>query len=68
MNGLPLRTGAVIVVGVHMVVVHVETCEERAAAGAAHGRGGVGVTEFCPASFQQFQSVRHVVEGALNKR
>lgn len=41
--GLPRRRGAVLIVGVGVVVVHILPCQDGGTGRAAHGRSGEGV-------------------------
>lgn len=43
--GLPRRRGAVLVVGVGVVVMHILPRQDGGAGRAAHGRGGEGIGE-----------------------
>lgn len=45
MRSLPLRTRAIIIVRVHIVIVHVHPREQAGPGRAAHGRGDVSVPE-----------------------
>lgn len=62
--GLPLRRGAVVVVGVDVVVVHVHAGQQAGARRAAHGRRHVRVPELRAAVAQQPQRARHEVQRA----
>lgn len=59
---LPARTGAVVVVREHLVVVHVHAGQQAGPGRAAHGRRGVRVPKFGAALLQQPQRARHKVE------
>lgn len=62
MRRLPLRARAVVVVGVHVVVVHVHPRQKGGPRGAAHGRRDVGVPELGTLVPYRPQGLRHEVE------
>jgi hypothetical protein len=63
-GGLPLRAGAIVVVGVDVVVVDVHPGQERGPRGTAHGRRDVGVPELGALVPDGAQRLRHKVQRA----
>lgn len=60
---LPGGRGAVLVVGVGVVVMHVLPGEDGGARGAAHGRGHEGVAEGRPALLHDLPCLVHDLQG-----
>lgn len=67
MLGLPGGRGAVLVVGVGVVVVHVLPGEDGGAGGAAHGRGHEGVDEVRPALLHDAPGLVHHLHGTCKQ-
>lgn len=65
---LPGGRGAVLVVGVGVVVVDVLAGEDGGARGAAHGRGHEGVDEVRPALLHDAPRLVHHLHGACNQQ
>lgn len=59
MVGLPRGRGAVLVVGVGVVVVHVLPCQDGGAGRAAHGRRGESVGEMRASFLHDLPSFVH---------
>ena len=64
---LPHDGGAVLVVGVSVVVVCVHPCQHGAAGWTAHGCGHKCIVEVRPTRTQQAVSLRHEVHGACTQ-
>lgn len=64
MMGLPGGGGAVLIVGVGVVVVHILPREDGGARGAAHGGGGERVGEVGPTLHHNLTSLIHGLHGA----
>lgn len=62
--GLPRRGGAVLVVGVGVVVVDVLPRQDGGAGRAAHGRRGEGIGEMCAALLHDVPGFVHCLHGA----
>ena len=65
---LPGGRGAVFIVGVGVVVVHVLPGEDGGARGAAHGRGHEGIDEVRPALLHDAPRLVHHLHGTCNQR
>lgn len=63
---LPEGGGAVVVVGVHLVVVDVEAGQQGGAGRTAHGRGHVCVREVGTAVTKDAKGLGHEVHGTWN--
>lgn len=63
MRGLPRGARAVVVVGEHVVVVHVHPGQDGGPGGTTHGSGGVGVPELGATLTEQAQGSGHEIEG-----
>jgi len=59
----PLGWGAVVVVGVHVVVVHIQPCQDGTAGRAAHGRGDEGVDEVGTLLYHLLLQLGHCLQG-----
>ena len=64
---LPGGRGAVLVVGVGVVVVHVLSGEDGGPRGAAHGRGHEGVDEVRPALLHDAPGLVHHLHGTCKQ-
>lgn len=60
---LPHGRGAVLVIGVHLVVMDVHSGEDGRTRRTTHGRGGVGLREVGASVLHEVHKLRHVVEG-----
>lgn len=64
MGGLPLGAGAVVVVRVHLVIVHVHSRQQGRPRRTTHGGRNVRVPELGPLVSDGFQRLRHEIQRA----